>query len=437
MERFKAVEKAMKTKAYSKEGLSAAAKLDPKEQAKLEASEFLSGMVDELEQQIEAMEAEGEAIQATMKKGKSQGAKADRMAEIEGYIEKHKWHQSKLELIRRSLENGGVEADQVTDLEESIRYYVTDGMTEDFVEDDEMYDELNLQEEEDAFGMVQENDRVSSQDTQSVQDEMVEDIKPALPPPVAPKPRPAAAEVVAPVGRRPSAQLKSPLPQLATLHTPLPAINSNGNATANMKPAAPPARPLGEGLKYASAAAAAAASDKNGLGIAPLPPPVGAGPASLGISPLPPAQARTSTTSSPSVTTVQPTAASTSHAEARHGQSAAPQPVVIGTMEPPSSTAAKATPAAPPQNSTQAPGKPEAVRSGSGRVASGKAPILPEAAEPPKGMFHACRNLSSPALLARELTFSSRPSQRLHTSYQARRGRTGGRVHLPPSGVSQ
>ena len=44
MERFKAVEKAMKTKAYSKEGLSAAAKLDPKEQAKVEASEMLSSV---------------------------------------------------------------------------------------------------------------------------------------------------------------------------------------------------------------------------------------------------------------------------------------------------------------------------------------------------------------------------------------------------------
>ena len=120
MERFKAVEKAMKTKAYSKEGLSAAAKLDPKEQAKHEAGEFLSGVVDELEQQIETLEAEGESIQATMKKGKNQASKADRMATIERIIERHKWHQGKLELIRRSLDNGGVETEQVNDLEERL-----------------------------------------------------------------------------------------------------------------------------------------------------------------------------------------------------------------------------------------------------------------------------------------------------------------------------
>ncbi|KAI0407594.1 Not1 N-terminal domain, CCR4-Not complex component-domain-containing protein [Xylaria palmicola] len=306
MERFKAVEKAMKTKAYSKEGLSAAAKLDPKEQAKAEAGEFLSNMVDELEQQIEALEAESESIQVTMKKGKSQAAKAERIATIEHIIERHKWHQGKLELIRRSLENGGIETEQVTDLEESIRYYVTDGMNDDFMEDEGLYDELALEEEEDTYGMNQDNDRVSSQDTQSVQEEAAdtESRTGSLPA----KTRAAAIEPGA--ARRPSAQLKSPLPTLATLHTPLTNVtNSSTLSSASMKPASLPQRPPGEGLKYASAAAAAAASDKNNVGIAPLPPPPGSQPvgASVGISPLPPAvPSRASAANSPSTIAVQP-----------------------------------------------------------------------------------------------------------------------------------
>jgi CCR4-NOT transcription complex subunit 3 len=269
MEKFKAVEKAMKTKAYSKEGLSAAAKLDPKERAKIEACEFLSNMVDDLERQIETLEAEGESIQATMKKGKNQTSKADRMAEIERITERHKWHQGKLELIKRSLENGAVETEQVTDLEETIRYYVTDGMNEDFMEDDEMYDDLNLQEEEDNYGMNNENDRVSSQDTQSVQEEAPDtDIRSTS---IPGKPKSATApEPPNVAARRPSTQMKSPLPALATLHTPLPNIS---NGTANMKPAALPTRAPGETLKYASAAAAAATSEKTNIGIAPLPPP--------------------------------------------------------------------------------------------------------------------------------------------------------------------
>jgi CCR4-NOT transcription complex subunit 3 len=303
MEKFKAVEKAMKTKAYSKEGLSAAAKLDPKEQAKMDASDFLSSMVDELEQQIETLEAESESIQATMKKGKGHAAKAERIAEIERIIERHKWHQGKLELIRRSLENGGVEADQVNELGENIKYYVSDGMNDDFMEDETMYDDLNLQDEEDQYGMNQENDRGSSQDTQSIQDDVVAEPEPKPASAPSGKQRSAVDAVAGSAARRPSTQLKSPLPTLATVHTtPLPTLSSNGaSASAGMKPAAAPARPAGEGLKYASAAAAAA----NNVGIAPLPPPPSATPSAGGAS-LPPAQARTSAANSPNVVSVQP-----------------------------------------------------------------------------------------------------------------------------------
>ncbi|KAI1650150.1 Not1 N-terminal domain, CCR4-Not complex component-domain-containing protein [Daldinia loculata] len=359
MERFKAVEKAMKTKAYSKEGLSAAAKLDPKEQAKVEAGEFLSSMVDELEQQIEALEAEGEAIQATMKKGKSHAAKADRMAAIEHIIERHKWHQGKLELIRRSLDNGGVDTEQVNDLEESIRYYVTDGTTDDYIEDEGLYDELNLQEEEDVYGMVQDNDRVSSQDTQSIQEDVadVESRSGSLPG----KSR-SAVDAAAAVGRRPSAQMKSPLPTLATLHNPLANVTNGSTANAGMKPASLPTRPAGEGLKYASAAAAAAASDKNNVGIAPLPPPPGSQPISAtpGISPLPPAApSRTSAANSPSIAFLQP----------------APSEQKLGSLSVPASVPEPKV--SEPTIPAAAPKKPEKASS----KAAGKAPVTTDHAE--------------------------------------------------------
>ncbi|KAK4042653.1 Not1 N-terminal domain, CCR4-Not complex component-domain-containing protein [Parachaetomium inaequale] len=329
MEKFKAVEKAMKTKAYSKEGLSAAAKLDPREQAKSDAGDFLGSMVDELEQQIEALEAESESIQATMKKGKGHAAKAERIAEIERIIERHKWHQSKLELIRRSLENGGVEADQVNDLGENIKYYVSDGMNDDFMEDETMYDDLNLQDEEDQYGMNVDNDRGSSQDTQSIQDDAVPEVeaKPSAP---SGKQRSAVDVVAGSAIRRPSTQLKSPLPTLATVHsTPLPTLSSNGApANAGMKPAAAPTRLAGEGLKYASAAAAAA----NSVGIAPLPPPPSAAPG-IGGAALPAAQARASAANSPSVVSIQPV-------PQEKGSSAAPAPASGSATAAPSHKAA-------------------------------------------------------------------------------------------------
>jgi CCR4-NOT transcription complex subunit 3 len=290
MEKFKTVEKEMKTKAYSKEGLIAGAKLDPKEKEKLDASQFLSTMVEEIDRQVEALEAEEETLQATMKKGKKDVLKTDRLSDITDKLEKHKWHQTKLELILRALENGKVEPMQVTDLQEDIKYYVNENGNVDYIDNEEMYDDLNLEEEEGQFGIGNDMDRISSQDTQSIQDDTDE-------------PRPIGkakgVEVTGTGARRPSTQLKSPLPALATLHSM--ATHTTTTTTTTMKPAPLPTRQPGETLKYASAAAHGAANDRNGVGISPLPPPPGA---ASGLSPLPPA--KTSNTTSPSAAPSQP-----------------------------------------------------------------------------------------------------------------------------------
>ncbi|KAL2071684.1 hypothetical protein VTL71DRAFT_12919 [Oculimacula yallundae] len=365
MENFKAVEKAMKTKAYSKEGLSAAAKLDPKELAKSEACDFLSSSVDELERQIETLEAEAESIQATLKKGKGQSSKADRIAEIEMITERHKWHQGKLELIKRSLENGGVEPKQVTDLEETIKYYLTDNANDDFMEDEEMYDDLNLQEDEENYGMNNDNDRVSSQDTQSIQDDTPEpEFRSSLPngkSKSVPEPTVAAA-------RRPSTQIKSPLPALATLHTP--STNSNGTSS-HMKPAAVPTRAPGEVLKYASAAAAAAASDK--MGIAPLPPPPEALPAPSTSSNHPPlpSQRDQSVTASPTAVFSQPVSVHQTPVTKPSVPAALVSDASPSVQSPAlsaSSIPAKSRPSLDQQDS----------RPGPSRGSSGKAPAVPE-----------------------------------------------------------
>lgn len=324
MEQFKAVEKEMKTKAYSKEGLSAASRLDPKEKEKVEASDFLSNMVDELQQRIEAMEAEEEVLQAQLKKGKKDTKKADRMADIAHLTERHKWHVNKLEFLNRSLQNGNLEVGAVQDLKESIKYYVDEGHNVDYSgEDETLYDDLNIGEDVEAqFGVGADNDQSSSQDAQSVQDEEPE-----------PKPKSKTDPTTT---RRPSAQMKSPLPVLATLH---PSVSAS--ATPSMKPAPLPTRLPGETLKYASAAAAAAASDKSGVGILPLPPPPGTSPA---FSPALPVS-KASSTASPIVSSVNLVAKSATAAAAAAvavassdegvvGRSKTPAGLVSGTASP-------------------------------------------------------------------------------------------------------
>ena len=359
MEKFKAVEKEMKTKAFSKEGLSAAAKLDPKEQEKAETCDFLANMVEKLDYQVEALEAEEETLNATVKKGKKDTAKADRLAELARLTERHKWHQGKLELLLRSLQNGNVETEQVHDIEESIKYYVENNQDIDFNEDDTIYDDLNLEEDEGAFGMGNEADRLSSQDAQSIQDDLPDTADGRSATIGGGKPKSSSiSEPPGAAARRPSNQLKSPLPALASLNTPLGNI-TNGSTSNAMKPAPIPTRAPGETLKYASAAAAAAAaSDKSAVGIAPLPPPPNAAvlsPATNpGLNAVPPTPAaKSSATTSPSVVTSLPT--SVGHTPAQ--KSAVPVPSISdGTssqqVQPksPISTQARGVPASRPDN---------------------------------------------------------------------------------------
>lgn len=113
MERFKACEKEMKTKAFSKEGLLASSKMDPKEKERHEMGHFLMEMVEELGKQVEQAEAEQESLQIALKKGRKDAGKVERLSEVEHLVERHKWHQGRLELVLRLLENGNIQTEQV------------------------------------------------------------------------------------------------------------------------------------------------------------------------------------------------------------------------------------------------------------------------------------------------------------------------------------
>lgn len=291
MEQFKQVEKEMKTKAYSKEGLSQSVKQDPEDKRRDDLCDFLGSQLEEIEQFIEALDAEQDTLQAAVKKKKNDSSKTGRLADIEILLERFKWHEGKIQLLLRSLQNGNVNNDQVDELKDGIIYAVQEGREADFEgEDPDLYESLNLEGEEATFGILGENDKISSQDALSIQEEGESEA-----------PLKKTKSEVLPTARRPSTQMKSPLPMLASLNT-MPAPPPIAKDTS-MKPAPAPTRPPGETLKYASAAAAAAASDKSGMGIAPLPPPpTTASPAPLATSSLP---SKPINTTSPSTANAQ------------------------------------------------------------------------------------------------------------------------------------
>ena len=125
MERFKAIEKEMKTKAFSKEGLNLAAKVDPKEREKSECCTWISNQVEDLTVQIDKFEAEVEVIRLNSKKNKRDTGNKDRIAHLEHMVERHKWHIGRLELTLRLLENDNLTSDQVNDIKEDVEYYIS------------------------------------------------------------------------------------------------------------------------------------------------------------------------------------------------------------------------------------------------------------------------------------------------------------------------
>jgi len=104
MERFKVVERETKTKAYSKEGLGAAQKLDPAQKEREEMSVWLVNAIDTLNVQLDTFESEIESMLASKKKRLDKD-KQDRIDELKFRLDKHRDHIRKLETLLRMLDN--------------------------------------------------------------------------------------------------------------------------------------------------------------------------------------------------------------------------------------------------------------------------------------------------------------------------------------------
>ncbi|CCA74013.1 related to NOT3-general negative regulator of transcription, subunit 3 [Serendipita indica DSM 11827] len=180
MEKFKMIEKEMKTKQYSTVGLISHSKLDPKEQQRMDLIGWLQGKVEELQMQIETAEAELETLQAgTKKKGKSGDAGQARTELLELQNERRSWHITQLEIILRLVENSNLQVEDVEAVKEDVDFFVTMNAEEDFEYDDGVYADLNLENYVDAEG---DNDSTVASDAEN--DE---------PPPPKPAPRKSKA----------------------------------------------------------------------------------------------------------------------------------------------------------------------------------------------------------------------------------------------------
>lgn len=152
MERFKVVERETKTKAYSKEGLGAAQKLDPAQKEREEMSSWLVSSIDALNLQVDQFESEIESLLVGKKK-RLDKEKQDRMEDLKSKLEKHRFHIKKLETLLRMLDNMSVEVEQIRRIKEDVEYYIDSSQDPGFEENEYIYDDIRGLDEIELSGV--------------------------------------------------------------------------------------------------------------------------------------------------------------------------------------------------------------------------------------------------------------------------------------------
>lgn len=146
MERFKVVERETKTKAYSKEGLGLAQKVDPAQREKEETGQWLTNTIDTLNMQVDQFESEVESLSVQTRKKKGDKEKQDRIDELKRLIERHRFHIRMLETILRMLDNDSVPVDAIVKIKDDVEYYIDSSQDPDFEENEFLYDDLDLED---------------------------------------------------------------------------------------------------------------------------------------------------------------------------------------------------------------------------------------------------------------------------------------------------
>ncbi|QEU61849.1 Not5 [Kluyveromyces lactis] len=124
MERFKSIEKIMKTKKFSTEALTNPDLIkDPRELKKRDQFLFVEECLEELQKQLDTFEVENNEEQ----------------------IEKHTFHISNLENILKLLQNDDLDPETVQEFQEDIRYYVDNNDDPDFVDYDTIYQDMGCE----------------------------------------------------------------------------------------------------------------------------------------------------------------------------------------------------------------------------------------------------------------------------------------------------
>lgn len=130
MERFKIMEKEMKTKAFSKEGLQQPNKLDAKEASYNKIRVWINEAIDSLEIQNDSLSSRSDSM----------------------FRERNSLYISRLEQILRMLLLDRLSIEDVNSIKDDIEWYVEANQEPDFIYDDSLFELFDLPENSDSDG---------------------------------------------------------------------------------------------------------------------------------------------------------------------------------------------------------------------------------------------------------------------------------------------
>ena len=151
MECYKEVEKNSKMKSFSNQSIMLAS-LDQSgrelSQEAMEAHDFLSGIVDELNEQNEGLDEEYEKLSLKKARKSALTAVEERKQEIETFKLRNEMHIEEIENIMGYLKTRKVSVDLVLAIQEDLKFYVELNQEPDFVDDETLYDDLKREARE-------------------------------------------------------------------------------------------------------------------------------------------------------------------------------------------------------------------------------------------------------------------------------------------------
>lgn len=143
MQRFKELEREIKTKAFSTCALAKGDELELEEAEKLKYQEWLTQTIQGLNDQVDLFEADLELM------GNKRSLNSDErvnQTQFKALQERHRWHIKKLELILRAMDNDAIDMSDLALIKDSVEFYLDNNQDENCYHDETLYDGFDLTE---------------------------------------------------------------------------------------------------------------------------------------------------------------------------------------------------------------------------------------------------------------------------------------------------